>query len=98
MFVNAFMGTLNLKTCVLCGSGYLNISIIEGLSFAGDFSFYYIDHPPTPICSQGYRNCRYKPLLPLWAFTACYSEHFTSPPDLNTYCVMCSSRRLQERL
>jgi len=80
--VNAFMGTLNLKTCVLCGSWYLNLSIIKGLSFEGDFSFYYIDidHPPTPICGQGYGNGRYKPLLLPWAFTASYREHFTSPP------------------
>jgi hypothetical protein len=51
MFVNAFMGTLNLKTCVLCGSWYLNLSIIKWLSFGGDFSFYYvdIDHPPLSV-------------------------------------------------
>jgi len=51
MFVNAFMGTLYLKTCVLCRSWYLNLSIIKGLSFEGDFSFYYIniDHPPLSV-------------------------------------------------
>jgi hypothetical protein len=43
MLVNAFMGTLNLKTRVLCGSWYLNLSIIKGFSFARDFPFYYID-------------------------------------------------------
>ena len=86
----AFMGTLcillllvNLKTRVLCCSWCLNLSIIKWLSYAGDFSFYYIDieHPPTPICSQGYGNSRYKPLLPLWPFTARYREHFISPPN-----------------
>ena len=38
----------------------------------------------------------YIPLLPLWPFTACYREYFTSPLCLNTFFVLCSRRRVQE--
>jgi hypothetical protein len=35
-----------------------------------------VDHPPSS-CGHGYRKSRAIPLLPLWAFVACYRENFT---------------------